>query len=213
MGCLADQIWSDHLELVARYAPKGLDTVSGDWFSPENIDHVHSSLAEWDGFFSECIVAIDEAMEKDDEAAQDMLSEFLDFGLAGNMRDWLEDEFRPFLIFPQSEAEDDVFSDKQCTALVQALMKYASEHPPVEVDEFGDRDAAVAAEEGSEPPAALADPLPAAVADPPPAASPVAVADPLPSLTAAIRHRRQTLSLRPRDRSTRGKTRKLLNRP
>jgi hypothetical protein len=218
MGCLADQIWHDHPELVSKYAPKGLDTVSMDWLSPENVEYVNSSLEEWDLFFSECIIAIDTAMENDDEEAQDMLSEFLDHEILTILRSWLEDEFHRFMIFPQSEADDDLFTDKQCADLVQALLAYARDHPLIEgggdVGTPVTEDSAAAAAEAAPPPPAAAV---AETAPPPPTAAaaetaPVAVAapQPLPSLTAAIRHRRQTLCRRPRDRSTRGKTRKLL---
>ncbi len=228
MGCLADQIWHDHPELVSKYAPKGLDTVSMDWLSPENVEYVHSPLEEWDLFFSECIVAIDTAMAEDNEEAQDMLSEFLDHEILTILRSWLEDEFHRFMIFPQREADDDLFTDKQCADLVQALLAYAKDHPPIEGEggmeaedsvavfiEPAAAAAAAAVEAVPPPPAAVAA---AVAADPPPVAAAAAVAaDPppaseaaLPSLTAAIRHRRRTLCLRPRDRSTRGKTRKLL---
>lgn len=207
MGCLADQIWYDHPELVSKYAPKGLDTVSMDWLSPENVEYVHSPLEEWDLFFSECIVAIDTAMAEDDEEAQDMLSEFLDHEILTILRSWLEDEFHRFMIFPQSEADDDLFTDKQCGDLVQALLAYAKDHPPIEGEGGMEAEDSVAV---FMEPAAVAVAAAAAEAAVPP---PVAAAQPLPSLTAAIHHRRRTLCLRPRDRSTRGKTRKLLPQP
>jgi hypothetical protein len=212
MGCLADQIWHDHPELVSKYAPKGLDTVSMDWLSPENVEYVHSPLEEWDLFFSECIVAIDTAMAEDDEEAQDMLSEFLDHEILTILRSWLEDEFHRFMIFPQREVDDDLFTDKQCGDLVQALLAYAKDHPPIEGEGGMEAEDSVAVfMEPATAAVAVAEAAPAppvAVAADPPTAE--AAAQPLPSLTAAIHHRRRTLCLRPRDRSTRGKTRKLL---
>lgn len=214
LGPLTEQVWSDHLELIHRYSPKGLDTISNDWFTPENIEHVHSPLEEWDRFFLDCLVAIDEALQRDDEEAQDRISEFLDEELSVVVRDWLEEEFRPFRIFPRTEADDDVFTDAQCTALVQALMAYAQEHPTEEVlveplapsyscEEPEGSSRVVAPAEA--PPAMP----PAAPTEAPPATEAPAQ---LPSMTSAIRHRRRTLCLRPRDRSTRGKTKKLEHR-
>ena len=210
LGSLADQLWNDHFELVQKYAPKGLNSVSTDWFSPENIDHVTSPLEDWDRFFIDCLVAIDDALERDDEAAQDRLSEFLDEDIAVVVREWLDDEFRPFRIFPATEKEDDVFTEGQCTGLVQALMKYAYEHP-VEEEVV---DTTVTYEEETEAEPAAQSSAPAENIAPAPAAVPAApLPSPLPSITSAIRHRRKTLCLRPRDRSTRGKTRKLEQRP
>jgi hypothetical protein len=215
LGSLAEQVWNDHFELVQKYAPKGLSSVSTDWFSPENIDHVTSPLEDWDRFFIDCLVSIDDALERDDEAAQDRLSEFLDEDIAVVVREWLDAEFRPFRIFPVTEAEDDVFTEGQCTALVQALMKYAYEHP-VEEEVMDTRvtyeeEATEVAVEAVVAPAQPPPQSSAPAENIPPSAAPPAPA-PLPSITSAIRHRRKTLCLRPRDRSTRGKTRKLEQR-
>jgi hypothetical protein len=220
LGSLAEQVWSDHFELVQKYAPNGLSFVSTDWFTPENIEHVTSPLEDWDRFFIDCLVAIDDALQRDDEAAQDRLSEFLDEDIAVVVREWLDAEFRPFRIFPLTEAEDDVFTEAQCTALVQALMKYAYEHPVEEevIDtKVSYEDQAADAAQAAAPPQTPQSSAPAENMSPATAAATAATAPPaaapLPSITSAIRHRRKTLCLRPRDRSTRGKTRKLEQRP
>jgi hypothetical protein len=208
MGTLSDQIWADHFELVHRYSPKGLETISKDWFTPENIDTVYSSLEEWDRFFIECLGAIDDAMEADDESAQDQLSEFLDEDLFIVVRDWLEDEFQSFRIFPSTEVEDDVFTDAQLTNLVHALMNYAQTHPTVTPAAEAEPAHSILPLPEPEPPV----PEPP-VPEPPASASPVSASPvPAPPVAAAIRARRRTLCLRPRDRSTRGKTKKLEHR-
>lgn len=221
MGPVSEQIWADHFELVHRYSPKGLDTISRDWFTPENIDNIYSSLEEWDLFFIECLGDIDDAMQTDDETSQDELSEFLDEDISFVIRDWLEEEFKPFRIFPSTEAEDDLFTDAQMTSLVQALMNYAQAHPIVApaADEPEPAEPAHLILPPSDP---EPEPQPAPVPEPPvpepPApgvpipAAPPAPGAPAPPVAAAIRARRRTLCLRPRDRSTRGKTKKLEHR-
>jgi hypothetical protein len=201
MGPVSEQIWADHFELVHRYSPKGLDTISRDWFTPENIDNIYSSLEEWDLFFIECLGDIDDAMQTDDETAQDELSEFLDEDISFVIRDWLEEEFKPFRIFPSTEAEDDLFTDAQMTNLVQALMNYAQAHPIV----------APAADEPAHLILPPSDPEPEPEPEPAPV-PPVAAPAPAPPVASAIHTRRRTLCLRPRDRSTRGKTKKLEHR-
>jgi hypothetical protein len=202
MGPLSEQVWADHFELVNRYSPKGLNTISKDWLTPENIDTVYSSLEEWDRFFIECLGAIDDAMQMDDESAQDQLSEFLDEELSIVIRDWLDEEFQSFRIFPLTEADDDIFTDTQLNCLVQALMNYAQSHPEP-----------VVKPEPIVEPEPVVEPIPVVEPEPdvePPAPVPAPAA--APSVSAAIHNRRRTLCLRPRDRSTRGKTKKLEHR-
>lgn len=200
---LTEQLWDDHMELIHMYAPKGLDTVSGDWFTPENVEYMNSSLEEYNVFFIDCLVAIDEAMETDNPASQDRMSEFLDEEIPILFRDWLEDDYRVFCIFPMREEDDDAFTHKQMNMLIQSLMEYSETHPMEEQRE-------------PEPePEPLQTPEPSATQpsadteqrDPPPSAGREQRLPPQ-TISSAIAHRRMTLCKRPRDRSTRGKTRR-----
>ena len=39
---ITDELWDDHLELIRLYAPRGLESISISWMTPENIEFVHS---------------------------------------------------------------------------------------------------------------------------------------------------------------------------
>ena len=196
---LTDQMWDDHLELIHKYAPKGLESASADWFTPENIDFLHSSLESYDQFFVLCLGLTDDALASDNEEEQDMISDFLDNGIGRILREWLTGELDPFLIFPQAYDEDDVYPEAKFMALIRALIQYSHDHPALEGNGGAEASypdlvefvvAKAVAEEVPSPPSPV---------DPPPV-----------TVAAAIVHRRRhTFCSRPRDRSTRGKTRRL----
>ena len=190
---LTEQLWDDHLELIHKYAPKGLESVSADWFTPENIEYLHSSLDAYNRFFILCLGFIDDALETDDPDAQDMISEFLDDGIGRILRDWLEDDFRPFRIFPISYDEDDLYPEGKFMILIRALIQYSQDHPVLEGE--GEEEFAELVEGSADIPA--------------PAPAPAPPLKPSADIASAIAHRRRTLCRRPRDRSTRGKTRRL----
>lgn len=123
---LAEQVWNDHLELIHLYAPSGLESAASAWLTPENIDHVHSSLEEYNRFFIESLVAIDTAMTAPDSDMEDIMSEFLDFAIKDLIRTWLGEEYKPFLIFPMKDEDDDEFTDEQFNILIINLTNYVA---------------------------------------------------------------------------------------
>jgi hypothetical protein len=129
---LADQLWDDHLDLIHQHAPKGLESVSSSWFTPENVEHVHSSLEEYNRFFMEVLVMIDHAVRESDEECESSVAEFLDVQIKEAIKAWLGEEFKPFLIFPMEDAMEDEFTDNQFTILLDSLMQFMVDHPPAE---------------------------------------------------------------------------------
>jgi hypothetical protein len=126
---LAEQLWDDHFDLIHQHAPKGLESVSSSWFTPENIDHVHSSLEEYNRFFMEVLVMIDRAVRESDEECENSVAEFLDVKIREAITTWLGEEFSPFLIFPTDDTMEDEFTEEQFNALLAALMGFMAAHP------------------------------------------------------------------------------------
>jgi len=126
---LAEQLWDDHFDLIHQHAPKGLESVSSTWFTPENIEHVHSSLEEFNRFFMEVLVLIDHAVRESDEECESSVAEFLDVQIREAITEWLGEEFAPFLIFPTDDAMEDEFTDDQFNTLLDALMAFMAAHP------------------------------------------------------------------------------------
>jgi hypothetical protein len=128
---LTEQVWDDHLELIHLHAPRGLESATGSWMTPENIDHVHSSLEEYNRYFLEFLIAIDNAMANNDSEMENMISGFLDIDIKNVILEWLgEDE--EFLIFPLKDEDEDEFTDEQFTRLLGALMNSQPAEPPAE---------------------------------------------------------------------------------
>jgi hypothetical protein len=121
---LSEQVWDDHLDLIRQHAPKGLESASSSWLTPENIEHVHSSLEEYNRFFLELLVNIDVAVTDSDSELENSISGFLDADIKRVIKDWLGDELKEFLIFPIEDENDDEFTDEQFTRLLDSLMKF-----------------------------------------------------------------------------------------
>lgn len=121
---LSEQVWDDHLDLIRQHAPKGLESASSSWLTPENIEHVHSSLEEYNRFFLELLVNIDVAVTDSDSELENSISGFLDADIKRVIKDWLGDELKEFLIFPMEDEHDDEFTDEQFTQLLDSLMKF-----------------------------------------------------------------------------------------
>jgi hypothetical protein len=167
---LLEQLWDDHLDLIHQHAPKGLESVSASWFTPENIEHVYSSLEEYNRFFMEVLVAIDNAVRESDSDAENTIAEFLDVDIKNIVRDWLGEEYKSFLIFPMDDEADDEFTDEQFNELLEALMRFMSANPaPAEA----------APPEAAPPEAAPAEAAPPEAA-PPEAAPPEVLPNPNP---------------------------------
>ena len=129
---LSEQIWDDYLDLIHTHAPKGLESASSSWFTPENIDHVSSSLEEFNRFFMEILVIIDTAVTDSDSELENSISAFLDVEIKEVVKDWLEGEYSAFIIFPMDDEYDDEFTDEQFSNLLNALMKFSGINIPVE---------------------------------------------------------------------------------
>ena len=129
---ITEQIWDDHLELIHLYAPKGLESASISWLTPENIDHVHSPLEEYNRFFLEFLVAIEGASKDID--LEDKIAEFLDETIKDIIRDWLGEEYATFLIFPMTDETEDEFTDDQFSCLLESLITFSAETIPAAVE-------------------------------------------------------------------------------
>jgi hypothetical protein len=126
---LLEQLWDDHFDLIHQHAPRGLESVSSSWFTPENIEHVHSSLEEYNRFFMEVLVMIDHSVRESDEECESTVAEFLDVKIKEIVNDWLGVEFKPFLIFPIRDEDEDEFTEKQFNNLIDALMEFMQANP------------------------------------------------------------------------------------
>ena len=200
---LTEQVWEDHNELLYQYAPRGLETLSQDWFTPENIEYLHSSVSDYNRFFLDCLDEIDSALLSGDEYAQEKMCQFLDEDVPLALHDWLGKEFSDFYIFPCTEEDDDEFKPPQFQKLIRSLLEYTRLHPtpleqppPVQEQPPVEEAPAASAEEYILPPEPVEQPQEA----PPPAPAPMA---------AALDYRKRTLTNHRPDRSTRGKTRRL----
>lgn len=123
-GTLYDSIWEDHLDLVERYCPKGLEA-SKDWMVPENIEKVYGSLSDYNRYFTDFIIELDGVILSEDYKLQDVLSEFLDVKITNIVHSWLGTD-NPFRIFPIETGSDDEFSEEQFSILLKHLLDYAA---------------------------------------------------------------------------------------
>jgi hypothetical protein len=125
---LSEQIWDDHLELVNRYCPHGLESACGTWLTDENLELVHSPLEEYNAFFIDLLKLIDAALETDSEEDQNAVSEFLDESIRVALKEWgTEGPMEKFFIFPMDEGKDDIFTAEQMLALIDHLIEYSRE--------------------------------------------------------------------------------------
>jgi hypothetical protein len=123
---LSEQVWDDHLELVNRYCPHGLESVCATWLTEDNLALVHSSLEEYNAFFLDFVKVIDAALESDSEEEQAHVSEFLDETVRKLCREWvLGGTMEKFFIFPMEEDKDDIFTAEQMLQLIDNLIEYS----------------------------------------------------------------------------------------
>jgi hypothetical protein len=124
-GGLEESLCDDLLELVHMYCAKGLEVVSIDWFTPDNIEEVSSPLGDYMRFFIEFSRELDRSLEEEDDKEQDILSEFLDESMGKTIAQWLHPAQMNLLIFPVDVDDDDEFSEAQFTRLINALLMYS----------------------------------------------------------------------------------------
>ena len=117
-------MWSDYIELLVQYSPKGLETVASDWASPTNIKHLVTPISEFNRFFTDFITTMDTCLLNDDVETQDILSEFIDTQMSTIISDWVTEEYRELFIFPVQECEDDSISHTRIGQLIQSLLSY-----------------------------------------------------------------------------------------
>ena len=132
---LADQLWDDHIDLIRQHAPTGLEAASSFWLSPENVEHMHSTLHDYNRFFIEFIVLIDDVMRVDNTKMERIITKFFDEDIQHIIEEWLQEEYKPFLIFPMDDAKDDEFTDEQYGQLIRALIQYSQENTYVVEEE------------------------------------------------------------------------------
>jgi hypothetical protein len=130
---LLEQLWSDHLDLIRNYAPKGLETITASWMTPENLGHLHSSLDTYNDFFVDFVAEIDHAVQEEDDVLQGIVSEFLDLQIRRVFFEWLQGPQADFLIYPMREEQEAEFTDIQFMTLIHNLLNYTKRKPPVTV--------------------------------------------------------------------------------
>jgi len=121
---IIESMWSDYIELLVQYSPKGLETVASDWASPTNIKHLVTPISEFNRFFTDFITTMDTCLLNDDVETQDILSEFIDTQMSTIISDWVTEEYRELFIFPVQECEDDSISHTRIGQLIQSLLSY-----------------------------------------------------------------------------------------
>ena len=134
-GGLEESMCEDILELVHMYCAKGLEVVSIDWFTPDNIEQVSSPLEAYMRFFLTFCKRLDASIEDNDDDTQDILSEFLDESMGTSIHDWLDTKHSNLIIFPVRVEDDDEFTDAQFSRLINALLTYSYKsdvEPPVQ---------------------------------------------------------------------------------
>ena len=135
-GTLEENLCEELLDIVHTYSPNGLEMVSIEWFTPENIEQVSTPLEDYMAFFSKFCKYLDATIRVNDYDTQDILSEFLDSSMATIISGWLDEKHRCFLIFPTEGMDDDSFSEVQFSKLINALLmySYSKKAEPVKVE-------------------------------------------------------------------------------
>lgn len=133
-GGLEESMCDDVLELVHKYCAKGLEVVSMDWFTPENIEQVSSPLEDYMEFFRRFCRELDASVEANDDKRQDVLSEVLDESMGESVIEWLKDH-PTLLIFPMDVEDDDEFTEAQFSRLINALLVFSYKSAKVEAPE------------------------------------------------------------------------------
>jgi hypothetical protein len=123
-GNLEESLCDDTLELVHKYCPKGLEVVSVNWLTPDNIEKVFSPLDEYTKFFRVYCKEMDISIDENDYKKQDLLSEFLDESMGTIVRSWLDEKHKSLLIFP-IDLNINEFTEGQFTHLIDALLQYS----------------------------------------------------------------------------------------
>ena len=121
---IIESMWSDYIELLVQYSPKGLEAVASDWVSPTNIQHLVTPISEFNRFFTDFITKMDTCLLNDDVETQDILSEFIDTQMSTIINDWVTEEYKELFIFPVKECEDDNISHTRIGQLIQSLLSY-----------------------------------------------------------------------------------------
>ena len=132
-GMLSESLWDDHHHLVHMYCPKGLESTSISWLTPENIEKMHRPSEEYNKFFLEFISYFDSAITSEDYETQDILSEFLDTKICSIINTWLDSS--PFSIFPMDITEDDTFTENKFTSLINALLLHGEQQEEEQEEE------------------------------------------------------------------------------
>ena len=132
-GGLEESMCDDVLELVHKYCAKGLEVVSMDWFTPENIEQVSSPLEDYMEFFRRFSKELDASVEANDDKRQDVLSEVLDESMGESITEWLKDH-PSLLIFPVDVEDDDEFTEAQFSRLINALLVFSYKAGKGELD-------------------------------------------------------------------------------
>jgi len=129
-GGLEESLCDDILELVHMYCARGLEVVSMEWFTPENIEKVSSPLEAYMKFFVKFCNELDTSIEANNDQRQDVLSEFLDESMGEIIAQWLDEKHTSLLIFPIHVEDDDEFTEAQFSALINSLLTYCYKAPP-----------------------------------------------------------------------------------
>jgi hypothetical protein len=121
---LKESLWEDQLELVHMYAPRGLETASMEWMTPDNISYVQTPLELYNRFFVDFVEVFDTIMSDDNVELQDKFSDFLDLKMGEMVVAWLS-SMEDFAIFPLNPENDNEFTDDQFNRLIHNLVEFA----------------------------------------------------------------------------------------
>ena len=124
-GTLEESLCEDIMDIVHTYCPKGLEMVSIEWFTPENIEQVASPLEKYMAFFIRFCKYLDSSIYANDYENQDILSDFLDVSMGSILSEWLDAKHACFLIFPTEAENDDEFKEVHFSKLINSLLIYS----------------------------------------------------------------------------------------
>lgn len=124
-GTLEESLCEDIMDIVHTYCPKGLEMVSIEWFTPENIEQVASPLEKYMAFFVRFCKYLDSSIYTNDYENQDILSDFLDVSMGSILSEWLDAKHACFLIFPTEAENDDEFKEVHFSKLINSLLIYS----------------------------------------------------------------------------------------
>jgi hypothetical protein len=97
---LSGEIWTDPVDLVNRYSPKGLESDVVHWFHPDVIQTASLEIEALDTFLKKIFGEFEHYLATNKDEQIQTLAKFLDEELPAIMLEWLGEVYRPLSIFP-----------------------------------------------------------------------------------------------------------------